>query len=505
MSNRNNKTIVKNTIFLYFRMFITMAVSLYTVRVVLQTLGIVDYGVYNVIGGVVTSLAFISNVLANASQRFFAVGLGENDQEKLRKTFGLIFLTYVATAVFILILAETVGLWFVHNKMDIPTNRMDAALVVFHFAVASFILELLTTPFYAMIIAKERMNIYAYVSIGQSLLKLGIVYLLVILPYDKLKLYATLMFFVVTITNLIYIHVCKKNFAETKFVFRWDKYLFHSIFSYSSWTMLGTLAYIFNTQGLNILFNLFFGPIANAAYAIGNQISTTINSFATNFFIAMRPPMMKSYAEKDVQYTKKLFVFSSKMIFSLLFIIIAPIFVEIKFILNIWLGQVGLYMPEFVRVMLIYVIVLCVSEPITTIVQAAGKVKLYHGIVDSFTLFTLPLSYILFKNGMAPFYGFAISILIFIIAHFMRLHILKSFFNFSIYSYLLGFIIPAVVITVLTFFIVISLQPIINNSIVTMGISMAIATITIFFFLLDTPERQYIINMLKTKLQRQHE
>ena len=215
--------------------------------------------------------------------------------------------------------------------------------------------------------------------------------------------------------------------------------------------------------------------------------------------------MMKSYAEKDVQYTKKLFVFSSKMIFSLLFIIIAPIFVEIKFILNIWLGQVGLYMPEFVRVMLIYVIVLCVSEPITTIVQAAGKVKLYHGIVDSFTLFTLPLSYILFKNGMAPFYGFAISILIFIIAHFMRLHILKSFFNFSIYSYLLGFIIPAVVITVLTFFIVISLQPIINNSIVTMGISMAIATITIFFFLLDTPERQYIINMLKTKLQRQHE
>ena len=217
--------------------------------------------------------------------------------------------------------------------MAIPTERMDAALVVYHFSVASFILSLITSPFNAMIIAKERMNIYAYVSILQVMLKLGIVYLLVIMPYDKLKLYALLMFLVVCFINSIYIFICRHEFPETKFSFRWDTGIFKSIFSYSSWTLLGTVAYICNTQGLNILFNLFFGPVANAAYAIGNQVKSTINSFGANFFIATRPPMMKSYAEGDFHYTGKLFYFSSKVIFSLLFIMIVPLFVEIDFIL----------------------------------------------------------------------------------------------------------------------------------------------------------------------------
>lgn len=505
MSSHNNKTIVKNTIFLYFRMFITMLVSLYTVRVVLKTLGVVDYGVYNVIGGVVTSLAFISNVLANASQRFFSVGLGENNPEKLKKTFGLIIFTYAITAICILILAETLGLWFVCNKMDIPSDRMDAAMIVFHFAVASFIMELLTNPFYAMIIAKERMNIYAYVSIVQSLLKLGIVYFLVLLSFDKLKLYAILVFIVVVLTNSIYILYCKRNFSETRIAFNWDKKMFQSIFSYSSWTMLGTVAYIFNTQGLNILFNLFFGPVANAAYAIGNQISTTINSFATNFFVATRPPMTKSYAEGDFDYTKKLFAFSSKMIFSLLFIMIVPLFTEVEFILSLWLGKAEQYMPEFVRMMLIYVMVLCISEPITTIVQAAGKVKLYHGIVDSFTLLTLPLSYIAFHWGLAPYYGFAISISIFVIAHIIRLCILKNFFPFSLRSYLFDFIIPALLTLILTFIAIYGVRVVTTNSIILLIVSGILATTIVFSFLLNHTERLYITNMLKNKIRNHHE
>lgn len=500
MPSSSSNTIVKNTLFLYFRMFITMIVSLYTVRVVLKTLGVVDYGVYNVIGGVVTTLAFITDVLANASQRFFAVELGKKESNRLQQIFGLIIFAYVLTAIVVFLLAETIGLWFVKSKMDIPIDRMDAAIVVFQFSVASFLIGLITSPFNAMIIAKERMNIYAYVSILQVFLKLGIVYLLVVLPYDKLKLYALLMFIVISFTNSIYIFICRCNFPETKFLFLWDKTIFKSIFAYSSWTLLGTVAYICNTQGLNILFNLFFGPIANAAYAIGNQVKTTINSFAANFFVATRPPMIKSYAEGDYTYTTKLFYYSTKVIFSLLFILIVPLFVEIEFILGLWLGNVEQYMPMFVRLMLIYAVVLSISEPITAIVQAAGKVKIYHGVVDTFTLLTLPLSYIVFKFGMSPYMGFIISIMIFIIAHIMRLFILRSIFPFSIREYNRNTVLPfslAVIATVVSIYGLISIS---SNSMLMIILSFVIATAFILVFVFNSAERNYIISIIQSKI-----
>lgn len=500
MPSSSSNTIVKNTLFLYFRMFITMIVSLYTVRVVLRTLGVVDYGVYNVIGGVVTTLTFITDVLANASQRFFAVELGKKDSNRLQQIFGLIIFAYVLTSIVVLVLAETIGLWFVNNKMDIPIDRMDAALVVFQFSVASFLMGLITSPYNAMIVAKERMNVYAYVSILQVFLKLGIVYLLVILPYDKLKLYALLMFLVVTFTNSIYIFICRRNFPETKFTFLWDKGIFKSIFAYSSWTLLGTAAFICNTQGLNILFNLFFGPIANAAYAIGNQVKTTINSFAANFFMATRPPIIKSYAEGDYTYTSKLFYFSTKVIFSLLFILIVPLFVEIEFVLGLWLGSVEQYMPMFVRLMLIYAIVLSISEPITAIVQAASKVKIYHGVVDTFTLLTLPLSYIAFKVGMSPYMGFVISIMIFMIAHIMRLFILRSIFPFSIRQYIRNTVLPFIIAVVATAVLLYGYGFLFSNSFLMIFLSFITAIIFIWIFVFNKAERNYVISVIHSKL-----
>lgn len=504
MPSSSSNTIVKNTLFLYFRMFITMIVSLYTVRVVLRTLGVVDFGVYNVIGGVVTTLAFITDVLANASQRFFAVELGKKDSNRLQQILGLIIFTYALTVIIVLILAETVGLWFVKTKMDIPINRMDAALVVFQFSVASFLIGLITSPFNAIIIAKERMNIYAYVSILQVFLKLGIVYLLVVLPYDKLKLYALLMFLVLSFTNFIYIFICRRNFPETKFLFLWDKTIFKSIFAYSSWTLLGTVAFICNTQGLNILFNLFFGPIANAAYAIGNQVKTTINSFAANFFMATRPPMIKSYAEGDYTYTSKLFYYSTKVIFSLLFILIVPLFVEIEFILCLWIGNVEQYMPIFVRLMLICAIVLSISEPITAIVQAAGKVKIYHGVVDTFTLLTLPFSYIVFKFGLSPYMGFIISIMIFIIAHIMRLFILRTVFPFSFRQYIRNIVLPFTIAVVTVAALIYGYGFLFSNSILMIFLSFITATVFIWIFVFNRAERNYVISIIQSKLYRKH-
>lgn len=504
MPASSSRVIVKNTLFMYFRMFITMIISLYTVRVVLKTLGAVDYGVYGVIGGVVATLGLITDVLANASQRFFAVELGRNDSKRLQQVFGLIVFAYLITAVVVLILAETVGLWFVNHKVDVPLDRRNAASFVFQFSVASFLLGIITSPFNAMIIAKERMNIYAYVSILQAFLKLGIVYLLVILPYDKLKLYSLLAFLVVLFIDLLYILLCRRLFPETRFSFQWDKGIFKSIFGYSSWTLLGSAAFICNTQGLNILLNLFFGPLANAAYSIGNQVKSTVNSFAANFFVATRPPIIKSYSEGNYAYTSKLFYFSTKAIFSLLFVLIVPLFAEVEFVLGLWLGDVKEYMPAFVRLMLVYGLILSISEPITAIVQAAGKVKLYHGVVDTFTLLTLPLSYVAFKSGMSPNTGFIISIIVFVVAHFMRLIILRSFYSFSIAYYLRYTLLPFVLAVVVTSLAIFGARFLLTNSFVMIAVSVVFACVSIWLFVFNREERVFVIDIVKTKLFKKH-
>ena len=274
-----------------------MLVSLFTVRIVLKTLGVEDYGVYNAIGGVVLSLSFISSVLANASQRFFAIELGKYDTTNLKRVFSTIFLTYVFVAIIIIIIAETLGLWFVFNKMMIPSARIVAVHWVYQLSVASFIVSILMNPFQAIIISREEMNVYAYVSILEAVLKLLIVYLLVYFSFDKMQLYAVLMFLSGVITNLIYFVISRRRYSETHFKIVWDKRMFKSIFSYSSWTLFGSIAFICNSQGINILLNMFFGPIANTAYAIGNQVKTAVNSFSGNFFNAVRPPIIKSYVQ----------------------------------------------------------------------------------------------------------------------------------------------------------------------------------------------------------------
>ena len=503
MTVSSNSTILKNTVLLYIRMFVTMLVSLFTVRVVLRTLGVVDYGVYNVIGGVVTSIAFISDVLANASQRFFSVEIGKGDPASLKKTFNLVFLVYCLAGVLILILAETIGLWFLNVKMDIPIERMEAANWVYQFAILSFLVSLISSPFQSMIIANEKMNIYAYMSILDVVFKLAIVYLLVMFPFDKLKLYAILMFAVTLINRMIYVIISRHEFKETKFELLWDKQGFKSIFGYSSWILVGSFSFIVNTQGINILFNLFFGPIANAAYAIGNQVKTAVNSFAGSFFTATRPPIIKSYAQKDYVQTEKLFYFSSKIIFILLFILITPLFVAIEPILKIWLGEVTEYMPIFVRLMLIYALIVSMSEPITAIVQAAGEVKKYHGIVDVFTLITLPISYVIFKLGGSAYWGFVVSIIVFIVAHLIRLLVLRSFYKISIARYFHKLVLPSLISISSVVVIYYVFSTIVGeNIVVLMGLSSLVAMALSWLVVLEKEERESLIRLVKSKIRK---
>lgn len=493
MDAANSKRIAKNTMYLYVRMVLTMIVSLFTVRIVLKVLGVEDYGVYTSIAGVISSLSFISSVLANASQRFFSYEIGKNNNKSLNEIFGTVFLTYCAVSLFIIAIAETIGLWFVFNKMNFPSSAVSSVQWIYQFALASFVITLLANPFQALIISFEKMNIYAYMSIIEVILKLTIAYLLYYCSFEKLKVYACLLFVASFLVHIIYIFIGGKILFKNKVVFLWSKTRFKEIFSYTSWTLFGTIAGVCNSQGLNILLNLFFGTIANAAYAIASQVSGAVNSLASNFFVAVRPPLIKSYAQNDIRTTNQLFYFSTKVLYVLLFIIIVPLIFKTEEILKLWLGEVSSYMVSFVRCILIYSVVMRLSDPITVILQAANKVKVYHGIVDTFTMLSLPISYICLRNGCRAEYVFFISISIFVIAHLIRLWILKKNFEISIKDYAVKVIIPlliSIILAVVLCYVISLLIPqTMIGTIISIGLSCGMAIIISLFVVFQTNER----------------
>lgn len=499
--------IARNTMFMYMRMALVMAVSLYTVRVVLRVLGVDDYGIYSAVGGIISSLSFITGVLAVASQRFFSVELGKKDIVQLSKVFSMILLLYLIVGAIIILIAETAGLWFLNNKMIIPESRMTAAFWVFQSTVVVFITSIIASPFQALIVAYERMNIYAYIGILEVILKLVIVFILQMVATDKLILYAFLLLFTSMLSQSIYLIYCRKKLFGVKLNIKWDKIIFKDIASFSSWSLFGSVSFICNTQGLNLLMNMFFGPIVNAAYLIGNQVKSAINQFSSNFYIAARPSMIMEFTAGNMDYVKKLYNFSTKTIFILLFIFVFPISMQAYDVLQLWLGEVGDYMVDFVRLMLIYAIILSLSDPITSIVQAANEVKKYHLLVDGFTLLTLPLSYIAFKIGMSPVWAFFISIIIFIIAHFIRLVILRNITGFSIREYLIQIVSRFIATFVVSFI----LAKIFNCLFDTTGVIVTVtkilfefivAVIACWFIILDKAERDRIQDMLMSKFNK---
>lgn len=508
MAYLDSNRIVKNTIFLYLRMFVSMAVSLYTVRIVLQTLTLEDYGIYSAVGGIVSTFIVVANVLTNASQRFFSYEFGKDSKNyKGQRLFSTIFLTYFVLSIIIIIVAETVGVWFLHNKMTIPESREDAAMWVFQFALLSFVCSLLANPFQAMIIAKEKMGIYAYISFADVFFKLLIVYSLKVIDFDQLKTYALLVAVVHICTSMIYVAFCIKIAPESKLGRIIDKAALKSVFSYSSWTLFGALAGMCNTQGLNIVLNIFWGPIANAAYAISVQISSTVTIFAGNFALAIKPPLIKSYAAEQYDNVLKLFKFGTKTTFLLMYMLILPIFICTPEILATWLGQVGNYMVDFVRLTLIYTLILTLSNPITNIVQAAGKVKIYHGIVDSFTLLSLPVVVVLYKKGLAINICYYVSITIFSIAHLIRLFILKKvFYLFSIREYFKTLILPMGAILMLSSAVMFYLKNVFSEEFIGITscclVSLLLVVVLSFLILFSKNEKLYLKRIINEKIIR---
>jgi len=491
---------------LYFRMLLTMAVSLYTSRIVLNMLGVEDFGIYNVVGGFVTMFGFLNSALASATQRFLAFEIGRNDKIQLRNVFSMSVNIHFIIAFIILILAETVGLWFVNTQLTIPPDRMDAACWVYHFSILTLMVNMISVPYNAMIIAHERMNVFAWVSIIEVSLKLFIVFILQWFGFDKLKFYAVLMFGVSLLIRVIYGMYCNLKFKESRFHFYWYKPLFKTLVNYTGWNLWGNAASVILGQGVNILLNIFFGPGVNAARGIAYQIRGAVNQFVHNFQIAVNPQIIKSFAANDLEYMHELIFMSAKYSFFLLFILSLPIILEAEIILKLWLKIVPDYTVIFTRLVIINILVDSISGPLMTAAQASGKIKIYQGIVGSIIIFNLPVSYIFLKMGYSPQITLYVSISISLIALYARLIIISPLVKLNIFKYIQEVILRIIPVTIIAIIIPIilitNLQGGIYRIVISVFSSILSVVITIYFVGLKKSEQFFIKMKFKQVLKR---
>lgn len=431
----SNKRIAKNTLFMYFRMLITMAVGLYTSRVVLATLGASDYGLYNVVGGIVVVLASINGTLATGTQRFLSFALGENDDLKLKSVFSTAVLLHLLFAAIFLIIAESAGLWFLNAKMNIPEGRDVAAFWVYQFSILATVISIIQVPYMSAIIAHEKMSVYAYMSIYDAVAKLLIVYLIQIAHYDKLIFYAGLICAVGATSALLYNLYCRYKFEECKLHPKMDKGVFKDMATFSGWNIFGCVAFPLQTQGLNILLNIFFSTIVNAARGIAVQINNIILQFVNNFQTAVNPQIVKLYAAGKKEEMIHLVINNSKFAGFLYLFIAVPLFVEIEFVLDIWLGEYPEYTIPFVRIILIQSLIQTLTRPVVMVVHAVGKMKGPNLTAGIALLLAVPLTYVLLKAGLDPVSVFAINLIPWILETFFELYFENKYIGFPIWGF----------------------------------------------------------------------
>lgn len=482
-------------------MGIILLISLFSVRILLRELNVEDYGLYNAIGGVVTSLAFLSTILSSASQRFFSYDIGKNDIVSLNKNLSVILFIYILIAVILIIVGETFGLWFVINKMNYPEVQSNNIIWVFHFSLFTFIITLLATPFLSLIVSHEDMKIFAIISMVDAILKLGAAVSLSLFT-NRIVIYPLILFVISIATALAYYFSVRINYKYIIVKIRFNSSLFKSIIGFTSWSSFGAIAGVGLHQGINIILNIFTGPIANAAYTIANQVYNAISTFGSSFFMAIRPGMIKAYAQSEENRLKSMYFISSKILFLLLFIVIVPILCETDFILKCWLGEVSEYTISFTRILSICALIMGLGLPITTIIQATGKIKFYHLVVDGFLCLGIIIFYFSLKVGYSGVLSLWIIAFVCSICHILRLIFLKHIIGISIYEYFYRCILPMLIISIITFismhyigifnfrnqlfhFVIVTLSSIIVNLLLA------------FIFLMNKTEKSMLKRLLK--------
>lgn len=411
-TSQNNKRIAKNTLLLYVRMLFGMIVSFYTSRVILSVLGVSDFGINNVVGGVAAMFSFLNSSLAGATSRFLTFELGRGNKLMLKETFSAAFTIHVVLAIIVFILCETIGLWLLEFKLVIPENRMYAARVLFQLSTVSTLLGVTQVPFGASIIAHEKMNIYAYLGILDIILKLFIVYLITISPFDKLISYGVMYFIISMIMLIIYRMYAIKKFDECSMRLSRDKSKIVPMLKFSGWDLYGNLSVMLRGQGINVLQNMFWGPTVNAATGIANQILNAILGFSNNFLTAVRPQIVKTYAQGNIHEMQLLVERSSKFSFLLLFFISFPCFIELPFVLDVWLEVVPSYSIQFARWSLVFNWIVTLFLPLMYVIHATGRVKRISLINGSLYVLVLPITYIVYKLNMVdPIFPFMVNAL----------------------------------------------------------------------------------------------
>jgi O-antigen/teichoic acid export membrane protein len=436
-TSQRNKRIAKNTLLLYVRMLVTLGISLYTVRVVLNTLGVEDYGLYNVVGGVVALLSFLPGSMASATQRFFSHAIGQQDQEKLNRIFGVNVLIYCGIGVIALIAFNTIGVWFVENKLQVPEGRLDALVSLFYLAVVTFVLTILKSPLMAIIIAYEDMKIYAYMAIVNAFLKLGVVFLLVYLQGEKIIIYGFLLLLVAIIDTSIYLSICLKKYAECRIQhIRWDSGLASEIVGFTGWTIFGQLTTVARGAALTILLNQYFSAVVVAARAIALNIASQSNMLAIQFNTSLYPPIIKAYAADEKEEMFGLVINGSKATFFLMWILALPIFIEMESILDLWLKNPPVYAVGFARLSLVEGLIFAISLPLTTAARAPGKMAAYESILGTFQFSILAVSWALLTLDFGPQTIFYVAIVVNLMMFFVRLKIVGGLTGLPVTGYL---------------------------------------------------------------------
>ena len=505
MNSVRNKRIAKNTLVLYFRQLLILFVSLYTIRIVLEELGVEDYGVYAAVAGLVALSAFLPGSLAQATQRFFAFAMGENNDELLKKTFSVNLIFYFSVALIALIILQTIGLWFVNNHLSVPDGRFEAVKQLYHYAVMLFIVSVITSPFNAIIMAHEDMSLYAYISIFDALMKLGVVFLLQYINWDKLELYGLLLLCVGVVNAVIYITICLYRYHECQFrKFYWDSKLFKEIIDFTGWTIYGAVSNVARTHAITVLLNQTFNPAVVAARALAVQIATQVNMFSSNFNASLYPPIIKSYAAGERQDMYDLVTAGSKITFFLLWVFALPMMVEMKTILGIWLITVPPDAVLFAQLALVEALILSISLPLTAAARAPGKMKAYELILGTIQIGIFIAAWIVIEAGAPAYSVFIVAIIANIMMFGVRLYLVNRLTGFPVMNFLRYTALPAIAIVLLTVIPVYALKQSLPDgitwSLLLIFASFILSTIAMYFIGLDKIWRIKLTTVIRSKL-----
>ena len=502
----SGKQLAKNTLYLYIRQFLSIVVSLYTVRIVLQTLGVEDYGINNVVAGTVSMFGFLTGSMATGTQRFFSYYIGTGEKEKLDKTFQVTFTIYVFLGLVIVVLQEAVGLWLLNNKLIIPDNRMFAAHCVFQIGVLSSFIGIMQAPFMASVIAHENMQIFAKVSIYDVVMKLLVVYVLTILSYDKLISLSLLTFAVSISTTFFYQFYTRKNYSECKSRFLFEKNMIKEILGFNGWNLFGQFAWMMKNQGISIILNMFFGPAINAAHQIGTQIRTKSVEFSQNFSVATKPQIFKSYAASDFERLFYLVFKTAKLNFMLMLVVTIPLFLHMEYILNLWLGVIPAYAVIISKLLLLENLVETSSLPFATVNQATGKIALYQFLIGIVGLLNVPFAYVALRMGASASYVFVIGVLFQCIIAMIRILFVLRVKHGIIIDIAKKVYLPCLAVFIISYVVCKAIY--INTSsfpvfVIEIILELLVIMTTIYFLGMNIEEKRYLLNIISNRVKLQ--